>query len=261
MLTSLNRINDAHDLLKQALASQGNNLNLRAFYIYFLLQTNTHKAAKEFVFSTLKDHDKHDLYSLCAAGWIMYHQARESRDATPKGIDERKKNFQRSAEFYEKALMIDPMCAIAAQGLAIAVAEDSLGAFGIVSQQPADDAMSRARNAREALDVFAKVRESVGDGSVYTNMGHCFYARDEFERAIESVSLMYLSLLHITTPPFQYETASKRFHQSQNVPVLLCLSRTWYAKANKDQTFAAMRTSLRYAQLVNAFPSYGKIGS
>ncbi|KAI8968077.1 hypothetical protein BD414DRAFT_541515 [Trametes punicea] len=77
-------------------------------------------------------------------------------------------------------------------------------------------------NSREALDIFAKVRESINDGSVYTNMGHCYYARDEFDRAIES-----------------YETASKRFYSNQNVSVLLCLCRAWYAKANKDQSFSA----------------------
>ena len=93
MLADLNKHNDAHELLKQALASEPNNLNLRAYYTYFLIQSNLPKPAKEFVFATLKDHDRHDLYSLCAAAWIHYHQARESRDPTPKGVDERKKGF------------------------------------------------------------------------------------------------------------------------------------------------------------------------
>ena len=189
MLVDLNRHNDAHDLLKQCLVSQNNNLNLRAFYTHFLIQSNLPKPAKDFVFSTLKDHDKHDIYSLCAAGWIQYYQARESRDPTPKGIEERKRGFQRSAEFYEKALHLDPMCAVAAQGLAIVTAEDALGTLGgSLGPIAADEAAKRVKNAREALDVFAKVRESLDDGSVYSNMGHCYYACDEFDRAIESVS-------------------------------------------------------------------------
>ena len=102
MLVDINHHNDAHDLLKQCLVSQNGNLNLRAFYTHFLIQSNLPKPAKDFVFSTLKDHDKHDIYSLCAAGWIQYHQARESRDSSPKGVDERQRGFQRSAEFYEK---------------------------------------------------------------------------------------------------------------------------------------------------------------
>jgi RNA polymerase-associated protein CTR9 len=193
MLADVNRHNDAHELIKQSLASQNNNLNLRAFYTYFLIQTNLPKPAKDFVFATLKDHDKHDVYSLCAAGWIMYHQSRESRDATQKGADERRRGFRRSAEFYEKALQMDPLCAIAAQGLAIVTAEDALGSLsgGVPSTSGTDEAQKRLKNAREALDVFAKVRESINDGSVYSNMGHCYYARDEYDRAIESVGPNY----------------------------------------------------------------------
>ncbi|KAJ7933907.1 RNA polymerase II-associated protein, partial [Mycena leptocephala] len=234
MLASLNRHNDAHELLKQALVAQNSNLNVRAFYTYFLIQANLPKPAKDFVFATLKDHDKHDVYSLCAAAWIIYQQSRESRDTSSKGMEERRRGFQRSAEFYEKALQLDPLCAFAAQGLAIVTAEDALGALsGAPAPGPnVDEAQKRLKNAREALDVFAKVRESINDGSVYFNMGHCYYACDEFDRAIES-----------------YETASTRFYAGHNVPVLLCLCRSWYAKAAKDQSFAAMSTALRYAQM------------
>ncbi|KAJ6594521.1 RNA polymerase II-associated protein [Mycena capillaripes] len=234
MLANLNRHNDAHELLKQALVAQNSNLNVRAFYTYFLIQANLPKPAKDFVFATLKDHDKHDVYSLCAAAWIIYQQSRESRDTSSKGMEERRRGFQRSAEFYEKALQLDPLCAFAAQGLAIVTAEDALGALsGATTPGPnVDEAQMRLKNAREALDVFAKVRESMNDGSVYFNMGHCYYARDEFDRAIES-----------------YETASTRFYSGHNVPVLLCLCRSWYAKAAKDQSFAAMSTALRYAQM------------
>ncbi|KAJ7582968.1 RNA polymerase II-associated protein [Mycena floridula] len=233
LLTNLNRGNDAHDLLKQSLTSQNTNLNLRAFYTYFLIECNLLKPARDFVFTTLKDHDKHDVYSLCAAGWIHYNTARESRDTSTRGTEERRKNFQRSAEFYEKALQLDPLCAVAAQGLAIVTAEDALGVMSGISQPgtSADEAHRRLKFCREALDVFAKVRESINDGSVYLNMGHCYYARDEFDRAIES-----------------YETASTRFYDGHNVGVLICLCRSWYAKGLKDQSYAAMNTAVRYAQ-------------
>lgn len=169
--------------MKQALASQTSNLNIRAFYTHFLIQNNMIRSAKEFVFITLRDFDKHDIYSLCAAGWLHYHTSRESRDTSSKGSEERKRGFQRSAEFFERALQRDPLCAVAGQGLAIVTAEDVLG--GVVG---IDEGTKRATNAREALDVFGKIRESVNDMSVYLNMGHCYYARDEFDRAIESVS-------------------------------------------------------------------------
>jgi len=192
MLINVNRNHDALELLKEALSSQSSNLNLRAFYTYFLIQTNSAKQAKDFVFATLKDHDKYDVYSLCASGWIMYHQSRENRDTSSKALEERKRGFQRSAEFYEKALQLDPLCAVAAQGLAIVTAEDALGSLGsgVAPVSSAEEAQKRMGNGREALDVFAKVRESINDGSVYLNMGHCYYSRDEFDRAIESVGFM-----------------------------------------------------------------------
>ncbi|EPQ57686.1 hypothetical protein GLOTRDRAFT_127515 [Gloeophyllum trabeum ATCC 11539] len=233
MLMDMNRQNEAHDLLKQALSSQNNNMNLRAYYTYFLVNSTSSKVTKEFIFATLKDHDKHDLYSLCAAGWIQYNQARESREQGSKAIEERRQGFRRSAEFYEKALQLDPTCAFAAQGLAIVTAEDALGSLagGVPPGSSSDEAQRRFKNARDALDIFAKVRESINDGSVYVNIGHCHYVRDEFDRAIES-----------------YESASKRFYNGQDVTVLMCLCRSWYAKAIKDQSFQAMNTALRYAQ-------------
>ena len=131
------------------------------------------------------------MFSTCAAAWLHYQLARENRDGSPRGIEERRKNFKRSAEFYERALQYDPTCAVAAQGLAIVIAEDALGNLGGSLGPPApDEAQKRIKNAREALDIFAKVRESLDDGSVYANMGHCYYASDEYDRAIESVSAL-----------------------------------------------------------------------
>ncbi|KAN0116355.1 RNA polymerase [Russula decolorans] len=233
ILSNMHQANEAHDLLKDSLASQSSNLNLRAYYTYFLIQSNASRPAREFVFGTLRDHDKHDLYALCAAGWLHYHQARESRDTSPKGVEERRVFFRRSAEFYEKALGLDPFCAIAAQGLAIVTAEDALGTMGgALPPGPApDEGQRRVMNARDALEVFAKVRESTSDGSVYVNMGHCYFARDEYDRAIES-----------------YETASQRYYGGRNIPVLLCLARSWYVKASKEQSFASMTIALQFTQ-------------
>lgn len=44
----------------------------------------------------------------------------------------------------------------------------------------------------DALEVFSKVRESMNDASVYVNIGHAHYARDEYDRAIESVRVIFL---------------------------------------------------------------------
>ncbi|KAG6370018.1 hypothetical protein JVT61DRAFT_12537 [Boletus reticuloceps] len=149
MLVNLGQPNDAHELLKQALATQNTSLNLRAFYTSFLLQHNV-KGAKDFVFATLKDHERHDVYSLCAAGWIIYAQSQDSRDPNPKMVEERKRNIQRAVKVYHKALQLDPLCAVAAQGLAIAVAEDALGTLS--GQLP----VSAAEDAQRRLKKFAR---------------------------------------------------------------------------------------------------------
>ncbi|KAG1753343.1 hypothetical protein EDB19DRAFT_1892715 [Suillus lakei] len=193
---SLSDFPSAKRAMKQTMASQNSNLNVRA---------NFPKPAKDFVFATLEDQDKHDVYSLSAAGWIQYHQSRESRDPSPKGLEERRRSFQRSAEFYDKALLLDPLCAFAAQGLAIVIAEDALWTFGGgPATSGGGDPQKRMRNARDTLDIFAKIRESLNDGSAYLNMGHCYHAQDEFDRAIET---------------------SVRFYSGHNVSVLLCFDK------------------------------------
>lgn len=198
MLLTVNRGNDAHGILKQALETQGNNLNLRAYYTHFLIQSNMHVHALNFVHGTLQ-FNKADLYGVCATAWLHYHLGREIRDPSSEMTRERRHKFRSAAEFYEKALSIDPGCSIAAQGLAIMVAEDALG---VMSLKPAgtvvEDEETRLKNTRDALDVFAKIREVLADGSVYVNMGHCYYMRDEYERAIESVSLSLCPISYMT---------------------------------------------------------------
>lgn len=191
------RYEEAHTLIKQALATADKSSDIRAFYIYVLTQTNQLKPAKAFTFNVLKD-DGHDVYALCAAGRLSFNEARESRDPSPAATAVRKENFLKAANIYAKALSIDPSCAMAAQGLAILIAEDSLGSWA--PGQVVDDAnfkIKHARNAREAIDILAKVRESFQDGSVYVNMGHCHFVRDEFDKAIENVSVCISWFLYI----------------------------------------------------------------
>ncbi|KAI5981572.1 hypothetical protein EDD15DRAFT_2109696, partial [Pisolithus albus] len=111
MLANLNQVNDAHEILKHALTAHTSNLNLRAYYTSFLIQNNQLKVAKDFVYATLKDYERSDVYSLCAAALIMYNQSRKNRDPNPKALEERKCGFQRAVETYQKALQFDPLCA------------------------------------------------------------------------------------------------------------------------------------------------------
>ncbi|EIW83541.1 RNA polymerase II-associated protein [Coniophora puteana RWD-64-598 SS2] len=250
MLYKSHQSNEAHDLLKQALTSQPSHLTLRAYYTHFLVSSaapttfgQVHmqplRAAYNFVYATLSDHNKHDVYAHCAAALVHYMMNREMLrpPLDPAQLAERKKGFVRSAEFYDKALVLDPCCAVAAQGLAIVTAEDALGSLVGAghSAGSADEAQRRVRSARDALEVFAKIRESISTGDVYVNMGHCYYVREDFDRALES-----------------YETASSRFFDNKNANVLMQQCRAWYAKANKDQSYASMKSALKYAEMARA---------
>lgn len=204
MALSTNHLDEAHSYLKEALTSNPTNLELRAFYLYFLVQCSPNntislRTAIDFAYSTLKD-ARNDVYSLCAAGWLLYYSGREAKPTTAQQqsetqmkafAQERAKNYLRSAGYFDMALSLDPECSFAAQGFAIAIAEDVLTVAG--GAGAGDEATTRVSNARQALAVFQRVRESLTDGSVYVNMGHCYFATDEFERAIESVSLTHLS--------------------------------------------------------------------
>ncbi|KAK4704656.1 RNA polymerase-associated protein CTR9, partial [Phenoliferia sp. Uapishka_3] len=226
----------AHNLIKEALSSQPYNPEIRALYTYFLSQTAPPKLAQDFTLETLKlnkSNARPDVYSLCASGMLYYSQAREGKDPSKTAVNERAAKFLRSADYYNTALRLDPNCAFAAQGLAISIAEGTIGTG--VEVMPTTPALlepaQRAKNSRDALTILLKVKESILDGSVYVNIGHCHFARDEWERAIES-----------------YETASKRFFKGKNVNTLLYLARSWYHKANKDHNYSDLRSALKEAQ-------------
>ena len=48
----------------------------------------------------------------------------------------------------------------------------------------------------------------------------------------------------------QYETASQRYYGGRNISVLVCLARSWYVKASKEQSFASMTVALQFTQKV-----------
>ncbi|KAJ1308461.1 hypothetical protein OPQ81_004165 [Rhizoctonia solani] len=225
---SAGRTSEAAALVKQASHTHSKDLNVRAFASYFALASEPIPVqdARTFVHGTLAI-DRTDVHGLCVAAWINYHMARENR-----GMPEpdRRKRYKNAIDLYKQALTNDPTCAVAAQGLAIMIAEDVTGS-AVVPGQPQEEARQREANLRDALAIFTRVRESIVDGSVYCNMGHCYFLREEYDRALEC-----------------YETASNRFYNGTNTSTLLHLARTLYAKANRDQSFATMRQALSYAQ-------------
>ncbi|KAG8952026.1 hypothetical protein FRC04_005359 [Tulasnella sp. 424] len=184
MLTGLSRHDEAHQWIKQALEADPRDFNTRAFYTWFFYNCSRYKEGADFTSASLKQ-NPNDVYNLCAYGWFMHHAGREGRQRTDEAQAERMKTFTRAATSFSNALTHDPSCAVAAQGLAMIVAEDLLDSWG--PGKPINDTRAKA-NAREALAALTKVKESLNDGSVYVNMGHCYFVRDDFERAIESAS-------------------------------------------------------------------------
>lgn len=189
------------DYLKAALTAQPNHLDVRALYVYFLIEVGNPAAAKDFAVMTLKDFNKVDAYALSAMAHLLYQQARESRGSKAEDLRDRTSRYYRACEAFDRVLQLDSNNAYAAQGLAIALAESNMGSKVSPGQATnsallaSNEAAQRARNLRDALTIFTKVRESVSDGNVYVNIGLCHFQREEWERAIESVSHVSKNLL------------------------------------------------------------------
>ncbi|GAA5870591.1 hypothetical protein JCM8547_002055 [Rhodosporidiobolus lusitaniae] len=239
----------AHILLKEALTSSPSSADLRALYTYFLLETGQPKLAREFARSTLKEVSRHDLYALCASGALYYHEARENKGTSKEAVRDRQGKYTRAVEFFDKALQLSPQCAFAAQGIAIALAEGALGSgplldaaassglsgAGGAAAQPLTETQARLRNARDALTILTKIKESVNEASVYVNIGHCHFARDEYEKAIEN-----------------YEMASKRYLHDKSSTVLWYLARSWYHMALRQSSYANLQKAIEVGEKATA---------
>ena len=118
---------------------------------------------------TLQHYDKHDRYSLTGMGNLYLTTAREMRRDTDQDKDKRRKTYEKAVEFYDKALQLDPKNAYAAQGIAIALAEDR-------------------KDLTAAVQIFSKSRDTVKDACVFVNLGHIFAELKQYSRSIESVS-------------------------------------------------------------------------
>ncbi|GAA98336.1 uncharacterized protein L969DRAFT_85678 [Mixia osmundae IAM 14324] len=224
-------------LLKECHKTDGSDLAIKALTTYVLVETKQFKAARDNASYTLQSADaRNDVYALCSAGMLQFEHARDLRPKDKKSFQERAGRFTKAAESFEKVLQIDPKNAFAAQGLAICLAEGTLnvsapGPDGIVLSESA----RRARNLRDAIAILIRLRETVNEASVYVNLGHCYFAREEFEKAIEA-----------------FEAASKRFSNERSVSTLLYLARACFHKGHRDRSFAAVSEALVAVQKAHA---------
>ena len=79
--------------------------------------------------------------------------------------------YERAVEFFDKAIQLDPQNAYAAQGIAIALAEDK-------------------REFGPALQIFTKVRDTMKEANVHINLGHVYAELKNWTRSIENVSTL-----------------------------------------------------------------------
>ena len=162
---------------------------------------------------TLQGYDKHDKYSLTGMGNIYLLTARDMPRSTDAEKDKRRKMYEKAVEFFDKALQLDPRNAYAAQGIAIALVDDK-------------------KDYSSAVQIFARVRDTIRDPSVHINLGHVYAELRQYQRSIEN-----------------YEIALKKDgRQAENAQILACLSRVWLLRGKADKSFAAMTTALSYSQ-------------
>ena len=95
--------------------------------------------------------------------------AREMPRSTEQDKEKRRKTYEKAVEFFDKVLSLDPKNAYAAQGIAIALIEDK-------------------KDYSTALQIMAKVKETLKDYTVYVNLGHAYCDCKQYARAIENVS-------------------------------------------------------------------------
>ncbi len=186
---SAGRATEADALLKGANVGNSTDPHLRAYVASHLYRQGLWDDLSKFAQASRKLAE--DPHTWCVLGAYHYHRARESRKGDHS---DRLKEFCRSAEAYSQALAADPACAIAAQGLAIAIAEDSLATKqSEVLGGEESTKSARIRNAEAALAIFSRVKDSLLDVSVQVNAGHCYFVKGDEERAIEAVSLSIFS--------------------------------------------------------------------
>lgn len=207
---------DSAQALKKLLDADPGDLEIRALYGWHIHKTKrrTMNPAEDqeqrHYKHSLQDNDKHDRYSLTGMGNIFLQVAREMRRDTDQDKDKRSKTYARAIEFFDKALQLDPKNAYAAQGIAIALAEEK-------------------KDHAAAIQIFTNIREALRDASVFLNLGHSFCEVRQYARAIEN-----------------YELALAKTRAS-DPSILACLGRVWMLKGKQEKSLQAYRTSLEYS--------------
>ncbi|CCH43266.1 RNA polymerase-associated protein CTR9 [Wickerhamomyces ciferrii] len=204
--------------LNQLLESHVSNLEVRAFYSWYLKRSNKANTGKgenlesKHNKETLVKYDSHDTYALISLGNLYCSIAREVKGKTPQDLEKKNQSYVRGAQLFQKVLTIDPNNVFAAQGIAIIFVEN--------------------KHSTVALETFRKIRDAIDDVSVYINLGHCLIEVGQFSKAIES-----------------YEIALRRYgDETKDSRYLTLVGRAWFARASAEKSLESYLKSLEYSE-------------
>jgi len=199
------------------LNSHVTNLEVRAFYSWYLRRTNRSSNDKgenlesKHNKETLVKYDSHDTYALISLGNLYCAIAREIKGKSPQDLEKKNTSYIRGAQLFQKVLSIDPNNVFAAQGIAIIFVEN--------------------KHSTVALETFRKIRDAIDDVSVYINLGHCLIEVGQYSKAIES-----------------YEIALRRYgDETKDSRYLTLVGRAWFARATAEKSLESYLKSLEYS--------------
>ncbi|KAH8782911.1 tetratricopeptide repeat protein 1 [Diaporthe sp. PMI_573] len=206
----MNPNKEGPETVSKLYTEQPSDAEVRALYGWYLSKVTSKKRPQNLnedheyrTFKrTLQQLDKHDRYALVSMGNMHLSHARETRVHTEADKQRREKEYNKSVEFFDKALQLDSNNAFAAQGMAIALAEAK-------------------KDYRTALSILLQVRETIKDANVYMNLGHTYHELKQYSKAIES-----------------YEMALSKEGKSKDTMLISCLGRTWLARGKASVSAA-----------------------
>lgn len=206
--------------MDEILKYHSSNLEVRAFYSWYLKNIYTHKINEDgenleinHSRETLVKYDSHDFYALISLGNLYMFIARDTKKSpNPKEREKSRQSYLKAIQLFQKVLQVDPMNVFAAQGLAIAFAEN--------------------KRYNQALEILRKIRDSLDNKNVHMNLAHCFLEMGEFGKAIEN-----------------YEITLIRFGDDINKTALYSLlGRAWYYRGIKELSLDNFKKSLKFAR-------------
>ncbi|EMR10991.1 hypothetical protein PNEG_00593 [Pneumocystis murina B123] len=202
--------------IKNLIEANPGNLDVRAYFGWYLSRQKWNKTSgdnpeQKHYTHTLKYFDKHDRYSLTAMGNIHLRIAQEFRPTTDAEKEKKHKMYEKAVEFFDKALQLDPKNAYAAQGIAIALAEN--------------------KQHTKALLILSKIRETLKNETVYINMGHCLTEMKQYPRAIEA-----------------YELALNEYQNGSDLMTFSALGKVWLQKGKEERNLSALKEALKFTE-------------